>query len=43
MDIDKNIANNPSNGVAILEYQYDDEGRRTGTIQYDKEGGVVES
>ncbi|NOR74722.1 MAG: hypothetical protein GQ525_06145 [Draconibacterium sp.] len=42
MDIDKNVANNPNNGVAVVEYQYDEEGRRTGSVQYDKDGSVVE-
>ena len=42
MDVDKNVANNPNNGVAMVEYQYDDEGRRTGSVQYDKDGVVVE-
>lgn len=42
MDIDKNVANNPSNGVAIVEYKYDNEGHRTETVQYDKDGAVVE-
>ena len=36
MDEDKNIVNNPDNGVAIIEYKYDDNGNRTETLQYDK-------
>lgn len=42
MDKDKNISNDPNNGVAVVEYKYDDEGRRTETLQYDKDGVVVE-
>ncbi|MDB4581983.1 hypothetical protein N9164_02405 [Draconibacterium sp.] len=42
MDKDKNIANNPNNGVAVVEYKYDTDGRRTGTMQYDKDGVVVD-
>jgi len=42
MDIDKNVANNPDNGIAVVEYQYDEEGQRLGTVEYDKDGAVVE-
>lgn len=42
MDKDKNISNNPDNGVAIVEYKYDEEGRRIETVEYDKDGAVVE-
>lgn len=42
MDINKNVANDPNNGVAVVEYQYDAEGHRTGSIEYDKDGAVVE-
>lgn len=41
MDKDKNIANDPNSGVAIVEYKYDDEGRRTGSVQLDKDGVEV--
>ncbi len=37
MDKDRNIINNPANGVAITEYRYDDRGNRTETIRYDKD------
>lgn len=37
MDKDRNIINNPSNGVAITEYKYDEKGNRTETLRYDKE------
>ncbi len=37
MDADKNIANDPNSGVAIVEYKYDDKGIRTETIRYDKD------
>lgn len=42
MDKDKNIQNNPTNGVAIVEYKYDKDGHRVETLQYDKNGVVVE-
>jgi hypothetical protein len=41
MDAKKVVMNNPQNGVATVEYKYDAEGRRTETIQYDKDGVVV--
>jgi len=41
MDKDRNIINNPDNGVAITEYKYDEKGNRTETIRYDKERVVV--
>jgi YD repeat-containing protein len=40
MDKDRNLINNPENGVAITEYKYDDAGNRIETITYDK-GKVV--
>ena len=43
MDIDKNIQNDPNNGVAIIEYKYDEDGHRTETLRYDKNGEVVEN
>ncbi|MCG6189641.1 hypothetical protein [Maribellus maritimus] len=39
----KNIVNNPNNGVAIVEYKYDDNGRRIETLRYDKDMNPVES
>jgi len=36
LDKDKNIVNNPANGVAITKYTYDAEGRRTETQRLDK-------
>jgi len=41
MDKDKNISNDPNSGVAIVEYKYDNEGRRTGSVQLDKDGVEV--
>jgi YD repeat-containing protein len=35
--------NNPNNGVAIVEYKYDEQGRRVETLRYDKEMNSVES
>jgi YD repeat-containing protein len=37
MDKDRNIINNPENGVAITEYKYDEKGNRTETLMYDKD------
>ncbi len=42
MDANKNIANNPNNGVAIVEYKYDEQGNRTETLRYDKDMVLVE-
>lgn len=41
MDGTKTLMNNPQNGVATTEFKYDAEGRRTETVQYDKDGVVV--
>jgi hypothetical protein len=41
MDKEKKIINNPGNGVAITVYKYDDQGKRTETLQYDKENVLV--
>ncbi len=43
MDENKNVVNNPNNGVAIVEYKYDNEGRRTETLRYDKDMNPIES
>ena len=43
LDKDNNIVNNPNNGVAIVEYKYDDTGRRVETVRYDKDLNPVES
>jgi YD repeat-containing protein len=37
MDKDRNIINNPDNGVAITEYKYDEKGNRIETLRFDKE------
>lgn len=42
MDKDKNVANNPDNGVAIVEYKYDEAGHRIETLEFDKDGVAVE-
>lgn len=42
-DGDGNVVNNPNNGVAIMEYKYDEQGRRIETLRYDKEMNPVES
>ena len=41
MDKDKNITNNPGDGVAITKYTYDAEGRRIETLKYDKDEVLV--
>jgi hypothetical protein len=41
MDKNKNVFNNPANGVATVAYKYDEQGKRTETVQYDKENVVV--
>ena len=41
MDGAKNLINNPQSGVATVEYKYDAEGKRSETIQYDKDGVVI--
>jgi YD repeat-containing protein len=37
MDKNRNLINDPENGVAITEYKYDDLGNRIETINYDKD------
>jgi len=37
MDENGNLINNPSNGVAITDYIYDEVGHRTGTTRFDKD------
>jgi len=41
MDKDKNVANNPGDGVAITKFIYDEQGRRTGTEKFDKDEVLV--
>ena len=41
MDKDKQIVNNPANGVAIVVYKYDEQGNRIETINYDKDNVLV--
>lgn len=36
LDKNRNLTNDPRNGVAITEYKYDDKGNRTETLHYDK-------
>ncbi len=35
LDKDRKIVNNPSNGIAYTEYKYDEQGRRTETLEFD--------
>jgi YD repeat-containing protein len=37
MDKDGNVINSPDNGVAIVEYKYDEAGNRTETLNFDKD------
>jgi hypothetical protein len=37
MDSNRNLVNDPENGVAITEYKYDDKGNRTETLNYNKD------
>jgi YD repeat-containing protein len=41
LDAEKNIINNPNNGVAIVAYKYDEQGRRVETLRYDKNRELV--
>ena len=41
MDKDRNIINDPNNGVAVTEYKYDETGNRTETLRYDKDRVLV--
>ncbi|HSM47325.1 MAG TPA: hypothetical protein VK872_05875, partial [Draconibacterium sp.] len=43
MDSSKNIINDPNSGVAITEFKYDEIGRRTETLRFDKDGNPVQS
>ena len=36
MDKDKNVVNNPGDGVATTVYKYDEQGHRTETLKFDK-------
>ena len=37
LDKDRNLINNPADGVAITEYKYDELGNRTETLKFDKD------
>ncbi len=41
LDKDRNLINNPNNGVAITEFKYDEKGNRTETLKFDKEKVAV--
>jgi hypothetical protein len=41
MDKNRNVINNPGNGVAYTEYKYDEQGQRTETLNFDKNKAVV--
>lgn len=42
MDTDHQVINSPSDGVAYTEFQYDEQGRRTGTLRFDKDKVKIE-
>ena len=37
LDKDRNLINDPENGVAIIEHKYDETGNRTETLRFDKD------
>ncbi len=41
MDKDRNLINDPNNGIAITEYVYDDAGHRADTINYNKDSQPI--
>jgi hypothetical protein len=41
MDKDRNVINNPDNGIAYTEFRYDEQGLRTETLHYDKDKKAV--
>lgn len=36
MDKDRNVINHPENGIAVIQYKYDDKGQPTDTLRFDK-------
>ena len=43
LDADNNLINNPNNGVAVVEYKYDEQGKRVETLRFDKDMNPVEN
>ncbi len=43
LDENKQIVNNPNNGVAIEEYKYNDNGLRVETVRYDKDNVQIKN
>lgn len=43
MDKDRNVINDPNSGVATTGFKYDEVGRRTETLRFDKDGKPVEN
>ena len=43
MDGNRAVINHPDNGVAIMEYKYDEQGRRIETLRFDKDKVKVEA
>lgn len=43
LDTDKNLINSPTNGVAVVKYEYDEKGNRLGSVRLDKDGMEVVS
>jgi hypothetical protein len=42
MDKDRQVFNSPADGVAYTEYTYDEQGRRTGTLRFNKDKVKIE-
>ena len=40
---DREVINNPQNGIAITEYKYDEQGQRTETLNFDKDNNPVKA
>ncbi len=43
LDKDRNLINNPNDGVAITEHKYDEKGNRIETLKFDKDRVAVVS
>jgi YD repeat-containing protein len=41
MDKDRNLMNDPNNGIAITEYKYDPAGQRADTVTYNKDSQPI--
>lgn len=43
LDKNRNLVNNPQNGVAVTQYLYDEQGQRTETLSFDKDNNPVKA